>query len=470
MATADITHASSSPLAVKQTSTQLNYPFEVLFEIFSYLPKSTLTAVTLTCQVLSDIALDLLWKEVELVDLLRVVAPLDQENTHISFSNATTSRNWDRFKPLAPRVEVAKLDAPLDPHLASDLFHMAPPDCQFLFPGLRSLSINTRYDMSLSLIAMVSSLRSVHLLTDGAAVGSHSDSVMVQNTSMTQLRLKGLPIVKETSDALVKIIALCPALQVVDVQYFETPIYPLIESLARLRGLVDVCLVNFHDEPLRRQWNLNLPNVFPSLKCLDFSWRCSLYYAGLLASLIPHQSLTHLEVGTSENVEYRVADVEDVIALAASCTKLESLTIYASDPRALPSGFIRPLHACKCLQVLEIQASQRMELYDEDIESLVSHMHDLRLLMLWSDHNTSRNPPSTTVRAISIIAAWCPMINHIGLQIDTSRGADCHLVVPLETLRSVNVYNSNLEPEQVQPMNVGKCFKTTQIPQVHETA
>lgn len=388
----------------------------------------------------------------------KTICPLRYSDTQwdlcVQFGDTGSTREWDRLKALAPRIKTMTLCGSLHPDLASELLRVVPTSGPFLFPRLQSLKIDSERSLALSLAAIVATLPSTPLLKDGVALKSLSERVMVPNTSLTKLSLRGRPIALETSDALVRIIPLCPALRVVELDYFECCNNDLIQSLAGLPDLVDLRLANCPDEPPAREWNRSTPTAFPSLERLDLVGKCASSYASLVASLVNHQRITHLHLYRALFKDCHVVDVEKVVALAAGYAKLESLKLRASGTRAHRSRILRPLHACKHLQVLRISTLQRFELGDGDIEALVSHLPHLRKLTLRSrwKYNTLGELPLTTLRALSIVAAYCPMITEIVLQINTSTGAESYPSAPHKNLRRVHVDNSPLNSDMVQPL------------------
>lgn len=54
---------------------------EVLLKIFSNLPQSTLYSAALTCQAWKDPALDILWKEVNLINLTNAISPVTLDDS-----------------------------------------------------------------------------------------------------------------------------------------------------------------------------------------------------------------------------------------------------------------------------------------------------------------------------------------------------------------------------------------------------
>lgn len=51
---------------------------EIFLQIISTLPRSATAAVAITCQAWKELSLDTLWKEIDLVNLLNVLAPIEQ--------------------------------------------------------------------------------------------------------------------------------------------------------------------------------------------------------------------------------------------------------------------------------------------------------------------------------------------------------------------------------------------------------
>lgn len=56
---------------------------ELLLHIMAYLPSGTLASAAVVCRAWKDPALDVLWRAIDLKNLLRVLAPVEEDDREL---------------------------------------------------------------------------------------------------------------------------------------------------------------------------------------------------------------------------------------------------------------------------------------------------------------------------------------------------------------------------------------------------
>ncbi|EIW79518.1 hypothetical protein CONPUDRAFT_137857 [Coniophora puteana RWD-64-598 SS2] len=126
---------------------------EILFSVLNVLPKSSLPAVARTCQTLKELALDVLYYEMDtlidvflcLSDDLLLISPGGWVNSRrLTFRRGMLPSDWQTLRRYLNRVRLLRLtEQGRNDTLSLDVFKAVKPYCNgCLFPNLRSLTLD----------------------------------------------------------------------------------------------------------------------------------------------------------------------------------------------------------------------------------------------------------------------------------------------------------------------------------------
>ncbi|KAG8879145.1 hypothetical protein FRB97_001925 [Tulasnella sp. 331] len=343
---------------------------EILLHIFSNLPEDDLFMIALTCCTWSDPALDLLWKDIRLADILKVLSPIFEDSEKMPL-------------PLLPNV--------------TELHWGDLPD--------------------LSLAILGDGLREVYLTLqlDGDTHPRFFSRAAILAPNITVLYIsEGDALSQSTLEGLLFLVQRLQNLQEIAIYASEVEdIRPLITVLSELPVLKQVEIR--HPGQLLDAWTPPSRQVAPLPSLSDLRLAGGPVMAGvpvLLRSMAATQPshLTHFTMGGYGGC---ISDVEGVLESLGAYRGLRSIVINAGfRPQA-------PIGACSNLEALEIHLRGPVEVSDEEIERLLSGLPKLETLAL---RGGGPVPPILTIKVLLIIVAACPFMKKIDLSgVDASR-------------------------------------------------
>ncbi|KAG9031944.1 hypothetical protein FRB95_002080 [Tulasnella sp. JGI-2019a] len=434
---------------------------EILLQIFLYLPRETLAAAAVTCRAWVS-AVDLLWREVRVKDLLNVLDFVEtRPGCQEGDAKPVEDWKWDRLRYLAHKVGTIigkRLSGALDTKAAFKVLRGARVSEKgaALLPNIDRVewqfwvSVGPIEDQVMNmLLCMGPTLRKLQIITNGAPPAVFFDNLPDTSPRLVELIIIRARFGSERSKSLCKSLARLSALQHVELLILDSTSTEGI--MAALEGHLNLHTLHLcGDTNASTSWPCNIQRPFPALRRLKLMF--GLEDTGTLDNLAHGSMLTSFELGTRHLVFRNLRATLNALRLH---TRLETLGLFGgfSDRDVLRQGFLEAVRLCTRLKDLYISIGQPMELSDGDIEGLAIRLPLLQTLTI--RHLYHADPPSSvqirpTLRAFALLAASCPMIRSITLAVDCTLGVPENTVYPSRhSVASVNVMNSNLDDPQV---------------------
>ncbi|KAG9031943.1 hypothetical protein FRB95_002079 [Tulasnella sp. JGI-2019a] len=435
---------------------------EILRQIFLYLPRGTLAATALTCRAWEVPAVDLLWREVTMKDLLKVLDSVEtRPGCQVKEGNEKPVEDWkwDRLRYLAPKVKTIigkQLSGALDTKAAFRMLRGAGmlEVGVILFPNIDRIlwrlwvSAGPIEDQVMNmLLCMGPTLRKLHIITNDAPSAVFFNRPPDTSPCLTELTITRLRFSGERSKSLCQSLARLSALQHVELLTLTST----EAIMAALEGHLNLHTLHLYSNTnATTSWPCNIQRPFPALQRLQLTLGPE--DTGTLDNLAHRSILTSLELGTRHPISWSLQATLNALRLH---TRLETLTLFGglSNGNALRQGFLEPVWSCTRMRDLYISTGQPMELSDGDVEGLAIRLPLLQTLTI--GHLFHEDPSygvqmCPTLRAFALLAASCPMIRSITLAVDCTLGIPENTVYPSHhSIASVDVVNSNLNDPEV---------------------
>ncbi|KAJ6453345.1 hypothetical protein C8R45DRAFT_1083092 [Mycena sanguinolenta] len=208
-----------------------------------------------------------------------------------------------------------------------------------------------------------------------------------------------------------------------DIQVFEPP---TIDYIATLRDLDTLCL-SLHLLPTNIAAPV-IPHAFPALRALKL-WANNAVWSIYIINLLRNAPLNQISLEFGPWLEYteaeaRVAFTNVNDAIRSHCSPSTFTSFRAEywdwDGRmpAISVDIVRPLCVFYNLRSLVIRAA-RIDLTDIELRDLVETWSCLECLDLGSGGLVARiQAPPLTLASLSIVAAQCPALVELGLELD----------------------------------------------------
>lgn len=139
-------------------------------------------------------------------------------------------------------------------------------------------------------------------------------------------------------------------------------------------------------------------------------------------------------------------DLQSVLEVLGRCRALRDVTISDYSPD-LSKADLWPITNCEILLGLEIRIEGEVRMSDEEVGELMRHLPRLQCLRLRQDEESVTHvTPNTTLRALAIVAAACPLIEEISMGVDCNP-ANIPTDLPTsrhQSLQDIDAYHSPL--------------------------
>ncbi|KAG9000463.1 hypothetical protein FRB93_012668 [Tulasnella sp. JGI-2019a] len=260
---------------------------------------------------------------------------------------------------------------------------------------------------------------------------------------LEELELSIDTAIEPSALAVAEMLTHLPALRVLDIQVLASShdIDAILSALAVHRRLEklqirSMDLTSSHFVPARHGGFASLRQV-TSVSCPGISL--------FLNSLSPTSECTYIQVTDAYMSPNTVAEF---FHLAGTFKGLKSLILesYGDDSEVPSIETLGPLRLCSMLETLSIVLLPRINIHDNDLEMLLSHLPrliDFTFGCAWQRGSAKR--PNLTLRALAIVATSCPMIQSISINLDASKNADHPMVYRPTRLGRIDVQGSYIE-------------------------
>ncbi|KAG9033950.1 hypothetical protein FRB95_014029 [Tulasnella sp. JGI-2019a] len=415
---------------------------EIILTILSNLKRNSnfkaLVAAALTCKRWSEISLDLLWMDIDLDRLLRVLSPTELERGSLRFVRRPTTWDWLRFNALAGRVRSLTLRFSLHDSLLSEL---SLRNQSAFFPRLQTLVAKGSIMADDFLPFINSSLRSLACHLRSIQALEHAlrllDIIRFFNPQLIELYLDAQHASAGTVDAIAELLRSLPHLRTLTLGV--EPVQSILPTLAELPALEHLAIYG------EGRFSSPAAMTLHSLKNLKIVCRKAVDIPVFLFSLVPYAKLTKLQLimGPVQTAQ----EMDGLFEAIRGHYMLERLDIRSI--LSSPSLFddMGMLQSCSALAHITISLLGWVLLTDEDVEALVKNFPKLVEFTLlgreggYSDWGVPI--PKTTLRVFLLITAACPLIEEVGLQINLSATPDkCK---PHSNIKCINFQRSYLE-------------------------
>lgn len=461
---------------------------EILQVVLSFLPNYALARAARTCKAWKDPALDVLWRDIRVFDLLGLAYPIkagaesipSQPVSHVmrlpselpcisdpdpAPPSKTEPRVWDvaSLRALAPKVHTGRISSihSLDRFrsLINELVRCL--NNYPILPNLRTLSVTISDDPS-----MITSFLSLSMTTLTIAEGGRRPSGQAIRSLFVDLGTN------------------CPDLTTLSIRIRLFPsegdqASMFISTLQNLPGLRDLSFEWVAQPGLDRV--VQQVSTLPTLKA--FSIKASpdgyagtwTWHRNSLASPV-FAVLRHLCIGYSTtNLDELLGDVSSELQklMIGEMYGRETIVNFGAVIRVLPrfanlrvfdacvtdvngrecvsrADFLSFRH-CTSLKVLHLNTRSTIKIDDYDLKAVLSHLPHLTSFRIHAaSFGTEPSDPDFTLQAISYVIILCPLIESIHLRIDardppTRTSPPPPDVRPAQFLREICVQDSLIQ-------------------------
>ncbi|THG93997.1 hypothetical protein EW026_g7380 [Hermanssonia centrifuga] len=447
---------------------------EIVELIFSFLDKHSNAINAMVCKKWSELALNILWREVEVPSRLfgkfaplKVAKALPRElgKGRYEFTRSLEAGDWEDFARYARRVRSLHVSETSDTNfLSKELLDEVARSRIWLnvLPGLRELHwlTPTAERMRFSFIFMHSNIThfavSLHP-SDGYPISAFFKEVLLRMPNLTVLDLRFRLAAKEIENNIRALLQGLPKLKQIIL-----PVYTwtsgIVEEASKLPNLGTIQFEFM--EPQGRGSPADVldfaprleEGAFPALWDIALSARLPDITNFLTGSFAPSK-LTTLYIHVISAAQPEVV-TNFVTAVSESCKLLQSLYFEflgdvseevgesESTISRLDWGALRPLLTCANLVVFEIRWYHPLTISYDDLEEMASNWPFMETLMLNCEPVDISIPPTLTLHALTPFARHCPKLVELGLYMSASVDVETPLerdVLAFQALRRLFV-------------------------------
>ncbi|KAF7333286.1 hypothetical protein MSAN_02423300 [Mycena sanguinolenta] len=414
--------------------------------------KASLASLAQTSSRFREPALDVLWREMDsAVPLLKCFPPdsweistLDDQPFSFNFTRIIRANDWDRVRLHGPRIKEIIFDGRglyLGVNVADTL--QSALCGRHMLPELRKMTWRMGefpFRHFTSFLGPIATKILVNLDSNPLYM-QKLWNLALRTPPITELTISGTGY-RYTSDSSFEanFVRRLEHLRLIDIQVFE----PLtIHHIANLRDLESLSLA-LHTLPPDAAAPA-IPGAFPALRRLKL-WSYNTVWPTYIVNLLRRAPLTEISLIFGPWVEHGEDEawvaftrLNQAIHTHCSASTLTSFRAeYGDWDGRIPSSTVdimRPLCAFYNLRSLVIRGA-RIDLTDLELRELVEAWSRLESLDLGSGSAVGPvEPPSLTLSCLSIVAAYCPALVELSLEMDVG-------VIP--ALNTSEVAQSNL--------------------------
>ncbi|KAL6298455.1 hypothetical protein BKA93DRAFT_835607 [Sparassis latifolia] len=439
---------------------------ELLIMVLAHLDMRSLARSACVCMRWSEIALDMLWRDVDdLMQLLALLAPFGRPEKsttlpHVysqKFKKAPTRRDWDRFQRYACRVRKLSYEEYVprtrrrcvDPSALNLLANWYPTS--EIFPNLQSLTwcASTPVMQQLSVVFMHARLKRLEIgvyNVTAPPLAEYFQQIIrrIPLLPYLALRLPQRSSIRDTEEDVVRFIRGLRHLQL-----FVAPIYGLTSRIAaelsKLPHLDTISLSppielgNGDRTDVSQFAPILHDHAFPSLKALCMCSQIT-FAIQLFSGRFSPVNITYLCVHVLAVVDPLVVQ-QFFTVIKDRCHLLSELhvdfMIHPDSPiSVLPPPVherpsmetFRPLLSCRRLTRFEFRWDYPLNLTDRDMEEFATGLPYIETFILNCDAIIEFSLSSLTPKALLPFARHCPRLRRLGLYLNATG-----LQVPLPT-------------------------------------
>ncbi|KAI0738351.1 hypothetical protein C8Q80DRAFT_1347940 [Daedaleopsis nitida] len=478
-------HTLSRTPSLYGTITQrvLNIP-ELLELIFSFLEVSDNARNARVCKSWTEVALDLLWREVDhLPRLLRILAPIEECDEEDRFARSLEPGDWANFMRYASRVRKLVVSSDIEEHLRGPNVFQEIAQSRttlHLLPKLSSLTWASGERLRLSLMFMHENIKEFAVglsPTPKYSLKVYCEEIALRMPRLTKLDLRFSCSVREFEADLCTLLGALPKLQSVTMPRY-TLTTKIIEALSRKEHLGIASFEYDYKQGVGDptdvlDWSPSLEEgAFPALYDLNVSAQLPHFLRVLAAPFFP-ANLRLLYVHATHAVGPPLVHAF-LAAVAESCQLLTELALVCGGDaqplrfRARPAAeerismdTLRPVLKCPQLVLFELSCETPLALTQADVEELAAGWPTLEVLVLAPYPIPLPLPQESeggalTLAALVPFARHCPNLRTLALHLSVG-GPHAHIpalgtaVRPFRKLTRLDVGTSPLaSPEAVK--------------------
>ncbi|TFY59775.1 hypothetical protein EVJ58_g5568 [Rhodofomes roseus] len=458
---------------------------ELVAIILAFLDNRSLARAACVCRRWSEIALGVLWREVDdLHRLFSMLCPFAKPMKKMGegsrmlqsfkFKRDIYKKDWQRFSRYSthvrrlvfdersPKYRTKVLDnsvffmsttrkivrGGILPNLQTIVWHVHTPDTQ-----LQSLSLMHRGLRELD----------VQILPPGSYSTTAIDFVYQISQwapNLTHLTLRRRGPVRELEEDICRLLENLLKLQKVDIPLCGST-NSIMEELSRLEDLREVALAGPDEGGMGDPMDVLgfspelQEDAFPVLRRMSFSARIPAATRFLQSPFFPER-LTRLHVHAVDVVDPDVLETF-FSTVARNCPEMVELTVDfilcpdvslvvpAPPMDARPSiATFRPLFACRRITSFEFRWDYALCLQDHDMEEFALAWPGLEHFMLNSSAVIEFTPSPLTLGALIPFARHCLRLRHLGLYINADARPSRAVEQPFRSLEKLSVGASNI--------------------------
>ncbi|KZT64519.1 hypothetical protein DAEQUDRAFT_698593 [Daedalea quercina L-15889] len=457
---------------------------ELVMIILSFIDIRSLARSARVCRRWKEIALDLLWREVD--DLHRLMSKLcpfgkpmrkmagGRTLLSYKYKRRISKQDWERFSPYANRVRRLVFDERsakyrtkvIDNIAFFDISGTKPDRLGGVLPNLQSLvwHVHNPESQFKAITFMHHTVREFDVqIHPTVHAGKDIDFIWQIGSRMPELthltlRLGG-PL-QQLEDHFCRLFERLPKLQKVVLPRCGSTT-SVIEGLSRLTYLREISLGEPDESGIGDTMNTEHfspilhEGAFPSLRCMSFSallpaamqFVDSPGFPANLSRLYVHVTSTveaNILRGFFSMVAKRCAGLVDLVVDFVICPNI-ALTTPAPPIETRPSiSTFRPLFSCRHIASFEFRWDYPLCLQDCDMEEFASAWPRLEYLMLNAEAVIESTPSTLTLGALVPFASRCARLRHLGIYINADAAPSYMIDAPFNALQNLSVGASNI--------------------------
>ncbi|KAF9501829.1 hypothetical protein BDN71DRAFT_1460290 [Pleurotus eryngii] len=431
-------------------------------------PKDILTNACV-CKKWSNVALDVLWKEVDDIhNLLSLLAPLEQKaGQGYKFSRSIEPEDWKRFTRYAGRIRalVHNRERSKTRTCTPNVFHEVSRTRISLdiLPVLHTLEWSRNIDLNFCVLFMHKTVKRFkfylreEMVTPPNGLGAFFQAVMTRMPDLEVLDISSVLSVSDIEADMIKLLSGLPKLkEVILPLYYVSP--SISGTLSQLPNL-NVLGFQYDDEQGRGDsQDVAAPpatlgeGAFPVLYDLALSMPF-IHASELFDQPFSPQNITMLFIDSA--LPESPSDIHNLLSvIVKNCPLLINLSLNPhlsttdnppTDER-LTYANMRPVLTLPNLTSFDINHYYPIDLKYKDMEELARAWPNLETLMLNSDPVALDHPPALSIAALIPFAEHCPNIRQLGLYMNAAEEdlPSSRDLVPFKCLETLSVGLSHI--------------------------
>ncbi|KAG8872411.1 hypothetical protein FRB97_007687 [Tulasnella sp. 331] len=420
---------------------------DIISDIISLLPKAAQAAAACVSSKWSEIALLMLWRDLDsVVPLLGLLGPIERGNSVANskavFRSSLADAKWDRFRAYAKHVKSVKWNDKtelgiLDDQIFAQIFYYRP-DIGYLLPNLAKVTWIASDDITAAqLLTMVSpTLKSLRVHFNHNCTAATAQKILqiicTREVSLSTFHIETHFHVSRISTELILFLQSQNGLTRVGLPSYATAVR-VIAALGQLHRLRDIYLTSwcFEEEEAGLDWAFE--GVFRDLVTFEWTDTSLRRATQRLQGFLPPR-LIRIHLSTYGD---RLTNVD----LEAFVSEVATQYLKAKTFQSL-----KPILECRELHTLEILNNEPLVLGEEDVIAMATAWPSIRRLHLAPEPTNPLTPGvGASITLLSTFALFFPAsLAHLGIYIRPAQdeALDCFNNFTLPGLRTLAVGTS----------------------------